>query len=349
MTTIQSFRCKKAFTLVELLVVIAIIGMLIALLLPAVQAAREAARRMQCANHQKQWGLALHNHNDTYNSFPKLGDPHLYNWTYAAQARLLPFIEGQSIHAQIDFKKPLFEEHGEHNHLNDDYEDLVKTRIPVLRCPSDGGSYDFMINTLHGGSGDQVTGGNYMVCTGTGTETNYDVRFRTDGMFNCFETLCIECMQRGTSNTMVLSETLVGTPGGILNGSRDRVLGGKMYQRYLGEFDNDGPELTDTKPGFGAIRRNPDMNTDFADEPDEWLGRRANCWIAGSAVDSSYNAYQLPNARYPDIHAGGMGILTARSNHPGGVNVTFGDSSTRFINDTVAEEVWRGYSKKDSP
>ena len=127
----------------------------------------------------------------------------------------------------------------------------------------------------------------------------------------------------------------------------DRILSGKMYQRYLGKFDDDGPELSDTVPGFGAIGVNPDMNTDFATEPDEWLGRRANCWIAGSAVDTSYNAYQLPNARYPDVHAGGMGILTARSNHPGGVNVTCGDGSTRFISDTIAEDVWRGYSKKD--
>ena len=342
MTIIQSFRYKRAFTLVELLVVITIIGMLIALLLPAVQAAREAARRMQCSNHQKQWGLALHNHHDTHNAFPKLGDPHLFNWTYSAQARLLPFIEGQSIHAQIDFSITLFKEHDGHNHLRDEYKDLVRTMIPVLRCPSDGGPYNFTMSLDHDGSVCLVNGGNYMVCTGSGTETNYDVRFRTNGVFNYFETLGMESMRRGTSNTMVISETLVGNSSGVLNGSRDNVLSGKMYQRFLGEFDDEW----DTTPGFSGIGVNPDMNADFATEPDEWLGRRANCWIAGSAVDTSYNAYQMPNAKYPDVHAGGMGILTARSNHTGGVNVTFGDGSVRFIGDTIGEEVWRGYSKK---
>ena len=344
MTNIQSYN--KAFTLVELLVVIAIIGMLIGLLLPAVQAAREAARRMQCSNHQKQWCLALHNYHDTFNSFPKLGDRHLYDWTYSVQARLLPFIEGQSIHAQIDFSVPLFEEHDRHNHLRSDCTDLVKSVIAVLRCVSDGGSYDFTMNTQHGGAGDQVTGGNYVVCTGSGTGTNYDVRFRTDGAFNCFEELGLHSLTRGTSNTMVFAETLVGASGGVLTGSRNNVLSGKMYQRYIGEFDDDGPELTDTAPGCDAIGINPDMNTDFASEPVEWIGRRANCWIVGSAIDTSYNAYQLPNAKYPDVHASGIGILSARSNHSGGVNVTFGDGSVRFVSDTVAEDIWRGYSKK---
>jgi prepilin-type N-terminal cleavage/methylation domain-containing protein/prepilin-type processing-associated H-X9-DG protein len=349
MTIKQTFRYIQAFTLVELLVVIAIIGMLIALLLPAVQAAREAARRMQCLNHQRQWGLALHNHNDTYNAFPKLGSKNINDWTFSAQAHLLPFIEAANLYVQIDFQNPLFKEHDGHNHLNPDYIDLVKEAIGVLRCPSDGGPYNFGMAPGHDEPEVPVAGGNYVVCTGSGTGSNYDTRFRTDGMFNCFETLCIDCMRRGTSNTMVISETLVGSSADM-TGSRDTALSGKMYQRYLGRITGSPPADTDTTPYTGGIGINPDMNTAFATSPTSWRGRRANCWIAGVAVDTSYNAYQMPNARHPDIiHSNGfmVGILTARSNHPGGVNVTFGDGSVRFVSDTIAQEIWQGYSKKD--
>ena len=354
----QIYHHNRAFTLVELLVVIAIIGMLIALLLPAVQAAREAARRMQCANHQRQWCLALHNYHTVHNAFPILGNRNiivdhdteltndhtdLLDWTFSVQANLLPYIEGMGIYAQIDSSKPLFKKCDDSHLLNDYYADLIKTFIPVLRCSSDGGPYAFKISGQCG-CADQVAGGNYIVCTGSGTETNYDVRFSTDGTFNCFEALGIDSLTSGTSNTMVFSETLVGDSGGILTGSRDNVLSDKMHQRYIGEFCDNGPAPTDKKPGIAAIGTNPNMNTAFATVPDEWVGRRANCWLVGTAIDTSYNAYQLPNAKYPDIHSGGIGILSARSNHSGGVNVTFGDGSTRFVNDTLAEGVWREYS-----
>ncbi len=91
---------SRGFTLVELLVVIAIIGILIALLLPAVQAAREAAKRMQCMNHLKQWGLALHNYHDAYKTFPQ-GSWGTGN-RLAFQVMLLPYLEQGALYEQFD-------------------------------------------------------------------------------------------------------------------------------------------------------------------------------------------------------------------------------------------------------
>src|SRR5687768_5784069 len=102
-------RIRAAFTLVELLVVIAIIGILVALLLPAVQAAREAGRRTQCSNHLKQLGLGLHNYHDTHKSFPSNTNKIVqYNDGTENRNRathlvkLLPFVEQSALHSKID-------------------------------------------------------------------------------------------------------------------------------------------------------------------------------------------------------------------------------------------------------
>ena len=132
---------RLAFTLVELLVVIAIIGILVALLLPAVQAAREAARRMQCSNNMKQIGLALHNYHDIYKAFPStycgVSDPVNGGWSYntfrgSEKVRLLPFIEQQSVYDAINFGYNTDDQRFPNNTL------IRETVVAGFRCPSSG-------------------------------------------------------------------------------------------------------------------------------------------------------------------------------------------------------------------
>ena len=123
---------RGAFTLVELLVVIAIIGILIALLLPAVQAAREAARRMQCTNKLKQMGLALHNYHDTHRALPfgsggRIGTPH-YAIAGTWPAMILPFIEQTPLYDRFNFKVPM--DHADNS-------EVVQALVAEFICPSD--------------------------------------------------------------------------------------------------------------------------------------------------------------------------------------------------------------------
>ena len=123
---------RNAFTLVELLVVIAIIGILIALLLPAVQAAREAARRMQCTNNLKQIGLGLHNHHDTFGEFPGYRSP-AGKWCWGTS--ILPFIEGGTMYDLLDTKNNTFASAVDGS-AGSDVQAAIGTVLEYYRCPS---------------------------------------------------------------------------------------------------------------------------------------------------------------------------------------------------------------------
>jgi prepilin-type N-terminal cleavage/methylation domain-containing protein/prepilin-type processing-associated H-X9-DG protein len=197
----RAVTVRRAFTLVELLVVIAIIGVLVALLLPAIQAAREAARRSQCKNNLKQIGLALHNYESTRRTFPPgytsaatvvNGPGTGPGWGWGAY--ILPHLEESSI--QIDFKRE----------ITDPLYDQVRTlTLPVFRCPSD--SVELPLFPVQGGSSNTLTQlafSNYVGVAGT-----YEVSVYPDegtGVLFRNKSIAIKQITDGLSHTLMIGE-----------------------------------------------------------------------------------------------------------------------------------------------
>ncbi len=317
-------RERNGFTLVELLVVIAIIGILIALLLPAVQAAREAARRMSCNNNIKQCALAMHNYHDTYRCLPGFDSSILTS--FSPQARLLPFAEQSSLHKLIDYSKPLFVGARADNRLNPVHAAAARTRVPMFRCPSDGENDIYTEYFVQ--APDAFAGSNYMVCLGSGTGTYYDHRSRTDGAFYQLSACSFRDYLDGLSNTLMFGECLLGN-------HRDTT--GPAPEDPLRQVAD--TRLPVTPPGLGGLS-NPDLTAIVA-ACNSWKGLRGSGWIVAKLYTSTFNCYMPPNTRVPDVYRMGMGWFAARSNHPGGVNVGFADGSVRFISQTIELTTWR--------
>ncbi|NLF69212.1 MAG: DUF1559 domain-containing protein [Candidatus Anammoximicrobium sp.] len=191
----RSRQLRTGFTLVELLVVIAIIGILVALLLPAIQAAREAARRTQCNNNLKQIGVALHNYHDTYKKFPP-GTIDRHGWL--STAFLLPFVEQTSLYDQLNIDKPM-------NLTDATTLSLVRSVVPGYLCPSSM-EMDPTQNTkavYNNGTNYRIGVSNYLAVTGT-----MDLRCNSqaDGLFWDNSGVNMAHILDGTSNTFAFTE-----------------------------------------------------------------------------------------------------------------------------------------------
>lgn len=327
-------RTRKAFTLVELLVVIAIIGILIALLLPAVQAAREAARRAQCSNHLKQLALALHNYESSVGVFPGLSATSDYG--FSVQARLLPYVEQGNLQSLIDFNKPLMLGTGGAQKLNPAHNEPAKTPVGLLLCPSDGGTPIFTNHSVN--VGQAFAGTNYMVCTGSGTNKNYDTRARTDGMFWWGSATKFSDILDGSSNTLVFSEGLLGL------GSDTTGTAPSDYERQMAQYGGGG--MGAAGQGFtGAPGHNPDLAV-VAFAVTQWNGFRGGAWIWGREHTSTFNTYAPPNHDVPDVMRNGFGWFAARSHHPDGAHVALADGSARFVADVIEMKTWRALATR---
>jgi type II secretory pathway pseudopilin PulG len=309
-------------------VVIAIIGVLIALLLPAVQAAREAARRMQCSNNQKQVVLAMHNYHDVQQSFPP-GTLGYKMGTWAIS--IFPFIEKNQIAEQYDWSTDYWS--GTNFPL---VEDLV---IPTYTCPSDGN------NNKSSTGWPEDRAHNYVVCMGREGVFYFATSRSSDNYIQ-------NCLIRGPDGTQYDEQSPYNA---MFTGSCGSSGGDLAYPRTTTFSDViDGTSntvaLSETVQGTGPQGTDPSAN----DDP------RGILWYGFTCF---FNTNLPPNTRSPDINIGNNTghvrhpldylntdtsdregwymRMSARSWHVGGVNAGLADGSVRFVQDQINMGIWR--------
>lgn len=305
-------RRLRGFTLIELLVVIAIIAVLVALLLPAVQQAREAARRTQCKNNLKQIGIAIANYESSHLIFPpgRLG----YPMVFSVQAHILPHMDGANLYNLIDFNTaPSFLAASNPMTRN---EIAARTTIPAYICPSDSGKV----------SGSEFGPTNYAATTGSGIGTAASIK-TGDGVMYSGSNIRFAHVLDGLSNTVCFSETILG-PGGSPSPSGPSA---KPEQEVL--------ELS------GAT-----VTTDAACVAGggTWSVMRGAKWMNGHYGDTLYNHYYPPNHSRHDCGnaSHNYGLTAARSRHEGGVHVLLCDGSCKFVSENVYLGTWTGLSTR---
>lgn len=304
---------RQAFTLVELLVVIAIIGILVGLLLPAVQSAREAARRMQCSNNLKQLALATHNYESAYKKFPGPAGDSLYGYSF--QAKLLPFVEQANLHNLIDYQQPLLQGLPWRPTVNPALIPVVDKPLGVFLCPSDPGE------VVYTESGQDWAGLNYVVNAGPGVGLLYCSRADTSGIVWRGSNVKIADLTDGTSNTLLITETLMGRRGADTTTLIDHRT---QLKRVSG-----GPPCV--SPAAELVAR----------AGSRYEGRRAGQWIRNITYQTFINGFFPPNARDPDVSHHGECVSGARSQHTGGVNAALSDGSIQFVSQNIDLETWR--------
>ena len=318
---------RRGFTLIELLVVIAIIAVLVALLLPAVQQAREAARRSSCKNNLKQLGLALHNYHDTYRTFPPGRVRNTYSGISSAwytgniswMARILPFVDQGPLYNQVDWNMG----QGSSGTDGDDGANGAnpngarRQSIPAYRCPSDPGSGGIPWTDP---TGTQVTGatpnGGYAPTNYAGSVGN-DWRLRsgtaTKGIFGQNSKIGLRDVLDGTSQTLIVSEIVIGFP-------------------RLSTNDN----------GSGVCPTSGSKDTSST--------RQAGfSWFYTYFPHSAhFNTFVPPNNNlFYDCGVNSDRMNSAsRSLHTGGVQSLLCDGSVRFISENIDRGTWQNLGDK---
>ena len=371
----KTLYVRKAFTLIELLVVIAIIAVLISLLLPAVQSAREAARRAQCVNNLKQIGLALHNYHSTHNSFAPgrmfpdvviAGAPKLTlnsygtanvpnaagNWSgyYSVHCHILNFMEQSAAYNAMNFGGvnlgQLQDSTGAIISVN--YTTYTLTSNSFL-CPSDP------FNTGGGPGGENNYRANFGGSTpyaGGGLRGDNTQKSGTDnGMFTYGPGIGIHNITDGSSNTVMFSERTKGSGSFAGPSPSDSVIGPSYTITFNPVIDADSMMANCNKSfpnsayfyQHGRYVGSPGFGLQFSDG-----------WGYAWYISTLYNHVAPPNWTGVDCGVGSSlvdapgehAIISARSTHPGGVNSLFADGSVKFTKTSIAVNVWRALGSR---
>jgi prepilin-type N-terminal cleavage/methylation domain-containing protein/prepilin-type processing-associated H-X9-DG protein len=379
----RSIRARSGFTLIELLVVISIIGVLIALLLPAVQSARESARRTQCVNNLKQLGIATISYVTSANVLPSQtldnviptgaigggkggGAPFTLQWFTSWTAGLLPNLDQQAMYSALNFSVPMFEYAAPIYGANTT---VALTSISTFLCPSEslgktpsyaasaaGFTGQFAVSNYAGNYGGPA---NIRACSGTivpvtgnnlvfaSMTMNGETAPKTAGPVR------IQAVTDGAANTALYSEHLLffASVGGVMDPSV--TPGGNNGKRGL--FPTtvsvvlDQANSANALAFVGACKALPKTTVASSDSAFGWA------WLLSLDYATANNAYThvmppnsvsctgatTPTAFTNNPTWGGVAAaITATSNHPGGVNVTFGDGSVKFIKDSIDVQTW---------